>query len=181
QVVRKRLERVTGVARVDVGGLTVRQVRIDLDPQRLRANQLTPADVSAALQRTNSDMPVGVLSGRKEDAVVRVEGKLRDAKAFADVVIATRNGTVVRLADLGELVEREREATSISRVDGVPAISFNVFKQQDANIVVTGEGIKSATEEMRKTMPPGVELKLVYADSDWVRDSLAGVKRTLIE
>jgi multidrug efflux pump subunit AcrB len=181
QVVRKRLERATGVARVDVGGPTVRQVRIDLDPQRLRAYQLTPGDVSQALQRANSDMPVGLLTGTKEDAIVRVEGKVRDAKAFADVVVATRNGMVVRLADLGTLVEREREPDSISRVDGVPAISFQVYKQQDANIVETGQAIKDAAEELRKSMPPGVELRLVYADSDWVARSLDGVKHTLIE
>ncbi len=181
QVVRKRLERATGVARVDVGGLTVRQVRIDLDPQRLRAYQLTPVDVSAALQRSNADMPVGLLSGAKEDAIVRVEGRIRDAKAFADIVVASRDGMVVRLSDLGTLVEREREPESISRVDGVPAISFQVFKQQDANIVDTGEAIKSAAAELRKSMPPGVELRLVYADSDWVARSLDGVKNTLIE
>jgi CzcA family heavy metal efflux pump len=181
QVVRKRFERVGGVAKVDVGGLTVRQVRIDLDPQRLRAYQLTPADVSAALQRANADVPVGLLSSAKEDALVRVEGRVRDAKAFTDVVIVTRGSLVVRLGDLGTLVEREQEPTSYARVDGVPAISFQVYKQQDANIVTTGEGIKQATEEMRKTLPPGVELRLVYADSDWVRDSLTGVKRTLIE
>jgi len=181
QVVRKRLERATGVARVDVGGMTVRQVRIDLDPQRLRAMQLTPADVSTALQRANTDMPVGLLSGSKEDAIVRVEGKVKDAKAFADIVVATRNNAVIRLADLGTLVEREREPDSISRDDGVPSISFQVFKQQDANIVETGEAIKAAAEELRKTLPPGVELRLVYADSDWVARSLSGVKTTLIE
>ena len=181
QVVRKRLERASGVARVDVGGLTMRQVRIDLDPQRLRAYQLTPADVSAALQRANADMPVGLLSGTREDAIVRVEGKVKDAKAFADVVVAARPGQVVRLADLGTLVEREREAESISRVDGVPAVSFQVFKQQDANIVDTGEAIKRAAAELRKTLPPGVELRLVYADSDWVGRSLDGVKHTLVE
>ena len=181
QVVRKRLERVGGVARVDVGGLTVRQVRVDLDPQRLRANQITPADVSAALVRANMDVPVGLLYGSTSEAIVRVEGKVRDAKAFGDVVVSTRGGTVVRLADLGTLVEREREADSLARVDGRSAVNFQVFKQQDANIVETGEGIKAATEELRKSLPPGVELKLVYADSDWVRDSLAGVKRTLIE
>src|SRR5215212_1705192 len=181
QVVKKRLERAIGVARVDVGGLTVRQVRIDLDPQRLRALQLTPGDVSTALQRANADMPVGLLTGTKEDAIVRVEGKIRDAKAFADLVIATRNGMVVRLADVGTLVEREREPDSISHVDGVPAISFQVFKQQDANIVETGEGVKEAAEELRKGLPPGVELRLVYADSDWVKRSLSGVKHTLVE
>jgi multidrug efflux pump subunit AcrB len=181
QVVRKRLERVAGVAKVDVNGLTVRQVRIDLDPQRLRAYQVTPADVSAALQRANADVPVGLLSSAKEDALVRVEGRVRDAKAFSDVVVANRGNLVVRLGDLGELVEREREPSSITRVDGVPSIAFQVFKQQDANIVETGEGIKVATEELRKSLPPGVTLQLVYADSDWVKDSLSGVKRTLIE
>lgn len=181
QVVRKRLERVGGVARVDVGGMTVRQVRIDLDPQRLRAYQLTPADVSAALQRANTDMPVGLLSSPKEDAIVRVEGKVREAKAFGDVVVASRNNMVVRLSDLGELVEREREPDSLSRVDGVPAISFQVFKQQDANIVETGNGVKEAAEELRKNLPPGVEMRLVYADSDWVERSLSGVKHTLVE
>ena len=181
QVIRKRLERVGGVARVDVGGLTVRQVRIDLDPQRLRAHQLTPGDVSAALQRANADMPVGLLRSSKEDAIVRVEGKIRDVKAFADLVVASRNGVVVRLSDLGTLIEREREPDSVSRVDGVPSISFQVFKQQDANIVDTGQGVKDATEELRKSLPPGVELRLVYADSDWVERSLDGVKNTLIE
>ena len=181
QDVRKRLERVAGVARVDVGGLTVRQVRIDLDPQRLRAYQLTPADVSAALQRANADVPVGLLSSSKEEALVRVEGKMRDAKAFGDVVVANHGSLVVRLSDLGQLVEREREPDSLARVDGVPAISFQVYKQQDANIVQTGEGIKAAAEELRKSLPRGVELRLVYADSDWVKDSLSGVKRTLIE
>jgi CzcA family heavy metal efflux pump len=181
QVVRKRLERVGGVAKVDVSGLTVRQVRIDLDPQRLRAYQLAPSDVSAALQRANADVPVGLLSSAKEDALVRVEGRVRDAKGFNDIVIATRGSLVVRLGDLGALVEREKEPTSIARVDGVPAISFQVFKQQDANIVTTGEGVKQAAEELRKALPPGVELRMVYADSDWVKDSLSGVKRTLIE
>ncbi|MEO8805942.1 MAG: efflux RND transporter permease subunit, partial [Burkholderiaceae bacterium] len=181
QVVRKRLERVAGVAKVDVSGLTVRQLRINLDPQRLRAYQLTPADVSAALQRANADVPVGLLSSVKEDALVRVEGRVRDPKAFTDVVIANRGNLIVRLGDVGELVEREREPSSIARVDGVPSVSFEIFKQQDANIVETGEGIKLATEELRKNLPAGVELRLVYADSDWVRDSLSGVKRTLIE
>src|SRR5512146_238377 len=68
QTVRKRLERVAGVARVDVGGLMVRQVRIDLDPQRLRANQITPAEVSAALARANMDVPVGLLYGATSES-----------------------------------------------------------------------------------------------------------------
>ncbi|WP_455566758.1 efflux RND transporter permease subunit [Piscinibacter sakaiensis] len=181
QTVRKRLERVGGVARVQVVGLTVRQVRIDLDPQRLRAYQLTPADIAAALQRANTDVPVGLMSNAREDAIIRVEGKVRDAKAFGETVVAQRGPLTLKLADLGELVEREREPDSLSRVDGQPAVSFQVFKQQDANIVETGDGIQAAVDELRRTLPPGVELRLVHADSEWVKSSLDGVKRTLVE
>lgn len=181
QLVRKRLERVDGVARVDVGGLTVRQVRIDLDPQRLRAEGLTPAQVATALQRANVDVPVGVLKGAQAESIVRVEGKLREARDFADVIVGAREGRVVRLADLGRLEEREREPDSIARLDGRPAINFHVYKQQDANIVATGEALKAALNELKGELPPGVELRLLHADSDWVRDSLNGLQRTLIE
>ena len=171
----KRLERVDGVARVDVGGLTVRQVRIDLDPQRLRAYQLTPADVShgaAARQRRHAGRP----AHRHRRKTRSCASKARCATPRRSPTSSSRTATAssLRLADLGTLVEREREPDSISRVDGVPAISFQVFKQQDANIVETGEAIKAATEELRKTLPPGVELRLVYADSDWVKGSLDG-------
>jgi multidrug efflux pump subunit AcrB len=182
QTVRKRLTSVEGVARVTPLGLSTRQVRIDLDPQRLRAFGLTPADVSAAIARANTDQPVGLLQAHAEDSIVRVEGRIRDPKQFADIVVARNaGGGVVLLGDLGKLVEREQEPDSLSRIDGKPAITFNVYKQQDANIIRTGVAIKEAAEAMKKTLPPGVELKTVYASSDWVAQSLDGVKKTLVE
>jgi multidrug efflux pump subunit AcrB len=181
QTVRRRLERCEGVARVEVSGLATRQVRIDLDPQRLRALGLTPADVATALQQANGDQPVGLVSNATQDALVRVEGRVRDPKQFANVVISHAGGSVVTLADVGHLVEREQEPDSISRINGEPAVSFNVYKQQDANIVRTGDGVRDAVDEMRKTLPPGVELRVIYANSDWVKNSLDGVKRTLVE
>ncbi|MDH4062518.1 MAG: efflux RND transporter permease subunit, partial [Aquincola sp.] len=85
------------------------------------------------------------------------------------------------LGDLGTLVEREREADSTARINGQPAINFNVFKQQDANIVATGDAVKAALDEIRKTLPPDVELTLIRASSDWVKGSLLGLQHTLIE
>jgi multidrug efflux pump subunit AcrB len=182
QTVQKRLTSVEGVARVTPLGLVTRQVRIDLDPQRLRGFGLTPADVTAAINKANADQPVGVLSNATEDSIVRVEGRVLDPKQFADLVVARNaSGGVVLLSDVGQLVEREQEPDSLSRINGRPAVSFNIYKQQDANIVKTGAAIKEAVEAMRKSLPPGVELKLVYASSDWVEQSLDGVKKTLVE
>ncbi len=67
---------------------------------------------------------------------------MRDPKQFADVVVARRDGLALTLGDLGTLVEREREPDSVARINGQRAINFNVFKQQDANIVATGDAVK---------------------------------------
>ncbi|HEY6086683.1 MAG TPA: efflux RND transporter permease subunit [Burkholderiaceae bacterium] len=177
----KRLQRVEGVARVDISGLVTREVRINLDPVRLRAYGVTPAEISTALREANADQPVGLLNDSTQDTLLRVEGRVRDPKQFERIVVARRNGLSLALGDLGTLVEREREADSTARVNGQPAINFNIFKQQDANIVVTGDAVKKALEEIRKTLPPDVELTTIYASSDWVKGSLDGLKHTLIE
>ena len=177
----KRLQRVEGVARVDINGLAQREVRIDLDPMRLRAHGITPAEVATALREANADQPVGVLSDATSDAILRVEGRVREPKQFEQLVVARRGNLALTLGDLGTLIEREKEVDSTARINGQRAINFNVFKQQDANIVATGDAVKGVMEELRKGLPPDVELKLIYASSDWVKGSLDGLRHTLIE
>jgi multidrug efflux pump subunit AcrB len=181
QIVGKRLLRVEGVARVEISGLATREVRVDLDPARLRAYGITPSDIATALREANADQPVGVLSDHTQDALLRVEGRVKDPRQFADIVVARRGGLPLRLGDLGQVVEREREADSYARINGQRAVNFNVFKQQDANIVAAGEAVLKAMDEIRKTLPPDVELRLIYASSDWVKGSLTGLRHTLIE
>ncbi|TXH58146.1 MAG: efflux RND transporter permease subunit, partial [Burkholderiaceae bacterium] len=181
QTVARRLQRVEGVANVEVNGLARREVRIDLDPERLRTYAITPAQVAAGLREAHSDQPVGLLSDATQDAILRVEGRLADPRQFAELVVAQRGNLPLRLGDLGTVVEREREPDSVARVNGQRAVNFNVFKQQDANTVATGEAVKGALDEVRKTLPAGVELRLVYANSDFVKGSLQGLQHTLVE
>jgi multidrug efflux pump subunit AcrB len=177
----KRLQRVEGVARVEISGLVSREVRIDLDPTRLRAYGVTPAEISTALRDANADQPVGLINDANQDTLLRVEGRVRDPRQFERIVVARRNGLALTLADFGTLVEREKEPDSTARVNGQPAINFNIFRQQDANIVATGEAVKKALDEIRKTLPPDVELTTINVSSDSVKDSLDGLQHTLIE
>lgn len=181
QTVAKRLQRVDGVARVDVAGMATREVRIDLDASRLRAYAITPAEIATALREANTDQPVGLLSDAYQDSILRVEGRVRDPQRFTQMVVARRGGLALTLGDLGTLVEREKEPDSIARINGQRAVSFNIFKQQDANIVATGDGVKAAADELRKVLPKDVELRLIFASSDFVKNSLAGLQHTLIE
>ncbi|MCO5123448.1 MAG: efflux RND transporter permease subunit, partial [Rhizobacter sp.] len=181
QVVGKRLQSVEGVARVDISGLATREVRIDLDPARLRAYGITPGEISAALAAANADQPVGLLTNAKQDTILRVEGRVRDPKRFGDVIVAHRGDLALTLSDFGHVVEREREPDSMARINGQRAINFNVFKQQDANVVATGEAVKTQMAEIRKSLPSDVELRLIYASSDFVKGSLTGLQHTLVE
>lgn len=181
QTVGKRLQRVEGVAQVNISGLATREVRIDLDATRLRAYGITPAEISKALADANADQPVGLLTDAMQDSLLRVEGRVRDPKQFTGLVVARRAGLPLTLGDLGQLVEREREPDTLARINGQQSVSFEVFKQQDANIVATGDAVKEAMDELRKSLPADTELRLIFASSDFVKNSLAGLQRTLIE
>ena len=181
QIVGKRLQSVEGVARIDISGLATREVRVDLDPARLRAYAITPGEISSALAAANADQPVGLLTNAKQDTILRVEGRVRDPKQFGGVVVAHRGDLALTLADLGQVIEREREPDSMARINGQRAINFNVFKQQDANVVATGDAVKAKMDEIRKSLPADVELRLIYASSDFVKSSLVGLQHTLVE
>jgi multidrug efflux pump subunit AcrB len=181
QVVGKRLQSAEGVAQIQISGLETREVRIDLDPARLRAYAVTPAEISAALHAANADQPVGLLTDTMQDSIVRVEGRVRDPQRFGEVVVANRGGLALTLADLGSIIQREREPDTMARINGKRAINFDVFKQQDANVVATGEAVKAKMEEIRKSLPSDVELRLIYASSDFVKGSLQGLQHTLVE
>ncbi|WP_374437666.1 efflux RND transporter permease subunit [Inhella sp.] len=181
QTVAKRLQRAEGVAVIGLSGLASREVRIDLDPQRLRAYGVTVAEIAQGLREANADQAVGLISDSQIESSLRVEGRVKDPRAFANVVVAKRGNLALTLNDLGQLTEREREPDNLSRINGQPAVTFNIFKQQDANIVRTGEAVQQALAELRKNLPGDIELREIYSTSDFVKGSLDGLKHTLIE
>ncbi|NDD02618.1 MAG: efflux RND transporter permease subunit, partial [Betaproteobacteria bacterium] len=180
QVVR-RLQRIDGVAFIKISGNATREIRIDLNPQKLRANGILPSDIGSALKAQNQDAPIGLISNEVQDGILRMEGRSKNYLDLDATVVQQRGGLPVTVADLGKLYLREKELESLARINGQRAISIEVFKQQDANIVSTGEGIKAALVELQNQIPKDVEIRTISLNSDWVKASLAGVQRTLIE
>jgi HAE1 family hydrophobic/amphiphilic exporter-1 len=181
QVVVKRLQNVTGVGQVTTGGNTSRQILINVDPTRLTAQNIGIDEVLRAIQITNQDMPAGVISQGPSEQLVRVEGKIKDPRAFGKIVVARRASGPVLLDQVADIVDGEREETSISRVNGQRAININITKVQDANIIEVGLGLKKAVAEMAKTLAAGSTLSIVNSNSDSVERQLDGVKATILE
>src|SRR5438093_182829 len=143
--------------------------------------RLNVDQVVTALKNANVAVPVGTVSNRSAEAIVRVDGRVSSPKDFGRIIVARKGGVPILLSQIAEVVDGERERVSLARINGSPAISFYVFKAQDANIVEVGENLKRAAEGVRKQLPAGAELRLLRATSDFVERSADNVKYTIIE
>lgn len=181
QVVQKGFERVSGVGRVSLGGTVTREIQVRVDPGRLTAFGLTVDQVVTALRNANVSVPVGTISNSTVEAIVRVDGRIEEPANFGKIIVARKSGAPILLSQVAEVFDTERERSSIARINGTPAISFYVFKAQDANIVQVGDNLKIAAEDIRKLLPAGTELKLLRSTSDFVKGAVNNVKVTIIE
>jgi HAE1 family hydrophobic/amphiphilic exporter-1 len=181
QVVSKAFERINGVGRVALGGTVTRQIQVRVDPVRLTAYGLTVDHVVAALRAANVSVPVGTIANDTAEAIVRVDGRITTPAEFGKIVVARKNGVPILLGQVAAVADAERERQSITRINGQPAVGVWVFKAQDANIVEVGRELKAAADDLRKQLPPGAELKLLWAMAEFVQNSVDNVKVTIVE
>ncbi len=181
QVVQKGFERVRGVGRVALSGSVTRQIQVHIDPVRLTAIGLTVDQVVNALRSANVSFPVGTISNALTESIVRVDGRITSPRDFGKIIVTRKNGVPILLSQIATVVDTEAERQSLARVNGSPAISFDIYKAQDANIVEVGASLKAAADNIRKQLPPGVDLRLLRASSDSVERSVDNVEYTIIE
>ncbi len=181
QIIVKRFQNVPGVGQVQVSGSVVRQVLVNLRPAQMLSQGVGVDEVIKGIQAANMDIPAGRVTRGQTEELVRVEGRIKDPASFAKIIVARRARGPVYLGDVADVVDGEKEAESYSRVNGQPGLSINILKVQDANIVEVGDGIKAAAEDLKKVLPPDVQLQVIYADVDFIQRSLAGVKETIVE
>ncbi|SFU40061.1 efflux RND transporter permease subunit [Pseudoduganella namucuonensis] len=185
QIITKRFQNVPGVGQVRVLGTTKRQVLISLKPHEMTAQGVGVDEVIRAIQTTNANLPAGNISQPISQGVteqlVRVEGKIKDAREFNKIIVARRANGPVYLEQVASVVDGEEEAQSYSRINGQPGISLEVTKVQDANVVAVGEGIRKAAEELRKSLPADIRLRILESQSERVQSQLDNVKRTITE
>ena len=181
QVIKKRLQGVAGVGQVRVNGITNRQVLVNLRPEAMAAQNVGVDEVMRAIQATNTNLPAGNISYGATESLVRVEGKIKDTRGFNKIIVARRASGPVYLEQVADVVDGEQEEMSISRVNGARAITMEVTKIQDANVVEVGNGIVRAVDKLKETLPADIKLEVVDNQSEWVQSQLDNVKRTIIE
>jgi HAE1 family hydrophobic/amphiphilic exporter-1 len=181
EVISTRLEAVNGVGQVDVSGGTARQIRIELSPDALREYGISPTQIATAVDRENQEVPAGRIERGDMTRAIRILGRVRDPRAFEDVVVTTRGGVPIRVGDLGQVRDLAEEPRSASFIDGRRAVSLDIRKISGSNTVEVAERVREAVAEMQDQFAAeDVSLTVIRDNSRRIRESLADVQVTII-
>lgn len=180
KIVKIQIERSPGVGEVSIAGGLERAINIWVDADRLAAYKLPITAVREAIDRQNANIPGGNVTGALREQTLRTMGRLTDAKEFNDLVIATRNGSPIRVRDIGWAEDGTKEQRSISRLNGVPNVTLNVVRQSGANTVAVIEGVKAKVKELEPLLPDDVKVDVIRDQSRYIYEALHEIQRHLI-
>ena len=134
-IIRPYLERISGIASVDVRGARDREIRVELDAERLAALQLSPSDVTRAVSSGTATVAAGRVEVADENVLLRALAEYESTEAIGDALVVERDGVAVRVRDVAEVVDDAEEATNLVRINGVEGVRASVQKSPDANTV----------------------------------------------
>jgi hydrophobe/amphiphile efflux-1 (HAE1) family protein len=181
QIIAKRFQGVAGVGQVRVNGMAARQILIQLRPNDLSAQAVGVDEVLSAIQNTNTNLPAGFISYGASERLVRVEGKMKDPRDFNKIIVARRANGPVYLEQVATVEDGAQEELSISRINGQRAVTLDITKVQDANVVEVGNRIQKVAAELKKSLPADIKVEVLNDESLKVQSQLDNVKHTIIE
>jgi len=179
-LIAQRISMVSGVAQVQVFGSQKYAVRVQLDPDALASRGIGIDEVSAAVQNGNVNLPTGVLYGRHQALTVEANGQLTEAASYRPLIVAYRNGSPVRLQELGRAIDSVENDKIASWYTGTRAVVLAIQRQPGTNTVEVVDSIKALLPTFRAQMPASVNLNVLFDRSESIRDSVNDVKFTLL-
>lgn len=178
--VKNRLLAVPGVAAVERLGGYLRQFQIQLDPDRMSARQVSLADVLHAVEGSNVNASGGFIVQGATEWAVRAVGRARNVGDLGHTVVVVRAAVPVFLSDVADIREAPAIRRGVAHRLNGEVVSARVVKQFGADTVTVAAGIRHAVDDIRKSLPKGVTLRVVYDQSALVADALGGVGRAVL-
>jgi HAE1 family hydrophobic/amphiphilic exporter-1 len=174
-----RISMINGVAQVQVFGAQKFAVRIQLDPGALATRGIGIDEVANAVRTGNVNLPVGTLWGPSQAVTLQANGQLLAADAYRPLIVAYRNGSPVRLEELGRVINSVEDDKSANWYNEVPALVLAIQRQPGTNTVQVVDSIKQLLPSFQAQMPTGINLATLYDRSVSIRNSVNDVKFTL--
>jgi HAE1 family hydrophobic/amphiphilic exporter-1 len=180
KVLRRQIESVNGVGQAQIIGGRKRQINVLLDGDKLRAYNLTVAQVSQALQQQNVEVPGGRVEQDARTLTLRTLGRLQSPADFNHIVVANRNGYPIKISDLGHTEDGVEDELSAGRLDDQPALLLQVRRQSGLNTVDVVNAVKERLAELKKGLPAGYSVDVVRDQSIYILSRFHAIREHLI-
>jgi HAE1 family hydrophobic/amphiphilic exporter-1 len=178
-IIAKRLSTISGVAQVNVHGSQKYAVRAQLDPKIMASRRIGIDDVATAIGEANVNMPTGVLEGTRQALTIDTNGQILKAAAYRPIVVAYRDGSPIRLEEVGTVFDSVENNKTASWYNNTRAIILTVQRQPGTNTIEVVDSVRKLLPAFRAQMPASVDLNVLYDRSIMIRDSMTDVKFTL--
>ncbi len=176
----QRISMIQGVAQVQIYGSQKYAVRVQMDPQALAGRQLGVDEVSTALQNANVNLPAGDLQGDHRTFIVDTQGQLFRAVDYGPLIVTWRNGSPVRLNDIGKVFDSVENDKVASWYRDTRAIVLAIQRQPGTNTIAVVDAVKKLLPDFREQIPDSVRMDILYDRSESIRASVDDVKFSLV-
>src|SRR5580765_1026374 len=182
--VAQRISMISGVAQVQVQGAQKYAVHAQMDPHAMAARQIGINEIETALKNWNVNLPTGSIIGPQRSFTLQATGQLMSAAAFRPVVVAYRNGSPVRLEELGNIIDSVEDDKSASwyytHDNSQRAVVLAIQRQPGTNTVAVTDGVKALLPLFEAELPPSVKMNIIYDRSETIRESYHDVQFTMV-
>ncbi|MCS3642028.1 efflux RND transporter permease subunit [Salinibacter ruber] len=175
----KQFEQIPGVGTLNIQGGIYRQVRVNIDRDRLKSYNLSAAQVQQAISQSNVALPGGNVKEGLKDLYVRTQGEYESLREIRRTVVTTAGQTPIRVDDVAEVVDGYEDLDRIAELNGVPVVRLDIQKQSGANTVTVADNIRAEVERINQTRSD-VRLTVVSDQSDFIRKSINNVQNSAI-
>jgi multidrug efflux pump subunit AcrB len=176
---KRRVQSIKGVGGVMYGGLRARNMRVWLDRAKLQSYNLDPLDIMRALRNEHVEKPAGYLQSETREMNVRTMGEGRAAAEFRDLPIANYNGQIIRMGQVAIVEDGLEDRRSLARFNGQPTVGVGVMRALGSNVVEVCNEVKKQLPELRKMLPPGMEISISTDYSLFIIDDIHEVQQAL--
>ena len=174
------ISNVSGVGEVTIVGGGEREIQIFLDPERMRAFNITATDVTLALQKQNQEIPGGRVAQGATELTVRTMGKIKNVADFEQIPVVKRDDYSVLLNEIAEVRDSVKETRSLSLLNGVSSVTLQIRKQSGENTLAVANVVKERLKEIQTTLPPNVKIETVGDQTIFIQASVNTVEEHLV-
>src|SRR5688572_19437020 len=178
--IKQQIESINGVGQVTIIGGRSREIQVWVDPDKLRAFNVTVAQVADAVRAQNMEVPGGRVDEGTRELTVRTMGRIVSPAEFNNLVVGSRGNYAVKLSDVGYAEDGAEEPRTEARLNGQPAVTLVISKQSGQNTVAIADAVKERLREVEKTLPAGFKTQVVGDQSIFIKASIEAIQTNLI-